>query len=143
MNPLPSAADAALTHDDVVSIRVRADYSHLATLRGIARTVAHNAGLDIDEAADLALAMDEIASILIGHADPASDLVCRFNQSDTVLTVSVAGSTRTVVPDKSGTFSWFVLQSLVDSVEMTQTETGMDQHSLQFTLEKELRQAVV
>ena len=79
MIPLSSPTETELTHDSIASLRVRASYSQLPTLRGITRTVANNTGLDVDGTADLALAMDEVASILIGHAIPSSDLTCRFD----------------------------------------------------------------
>lgn len=141
MIPLSSPTETELTHDSIASLRVRASYSQLPTLRGITRTVANNTGLDIDGTADLALAMDEVASILIGHAIPSSDLTCRFDTVGRTLRTVVSVIAHSEIPDKSHSFGWFVLEALVDSVRLEQSEIDADGHiTLTMTLEKGLPQ---
>ena len=106
--------------EPAVEVRVRADPRQLAILRGIAATMATQCNFDLDEIADVRLAVDEASSLLIVRAQPDSTLQCSFLVAPGSLWVAVAAHTTGADTGSRRGFGWHVLNTLTDSIEMTQ-----------------------
>lgn len=108
----------------VVELRVRADPRQLPVLRAVAATIAMQENFDLDAVADIRLAMDEACTRLIMRAANDAILLCRFQHIDRTLRVAVSTTlgTETWGTENPGqrTFGWHVLNTLTDSVDMTQ-----------------------
>jgi len=89
----------------------------LRLLRATARTVIAHHDPAPDDVADLVLAVDEAAGILLAHAQPSSHITCIFDL-DAVGSLRMHLSTTTLRPIVMHTTSWpwVFLQSLVDDV---------------------------
>lgn len=97
----------------MVLLMVPADGAYLGVLRTAAAGLAARLHFTLDEIEDLRIAVDEACAMLIGLADPAEELRCRFALDGEQLGVEVAVSAApaAAVPDTS-TFAWKVLQAL-------------------------------
>lgn len=104
-----------------VALRVHADLGLLPLLRATAETVAVLADFDLDSAADVKMAVDEVCSELIGAA--VGDLACSYDIVGDGLRVRIDAVTGTdTVPDEQG-FGWHVLTILTDSLRVTRAAT--------------------
>lgn len=99
-----------------VEFTVRADSGHLPVVRAIAEAICLSAGCDLDQTADIKLAMDEACCNLLAGAVHGSHLTCRFAGDGDTMQISITSTDATTTPVTSG-FGWFVLQSLTDSVD--------------------------
>lgn len=120
--PLPSTDPARDPSAPPVELRVRADPTQLAIVRGVAATVAGQLDFGVDSIADLRLAVDEACSHLIVRGGGASDLVCTFTPTDNGVVVTATASTTTVEPTVRKSFGWHVLNTLTDSVGIDQSD---------------------
>ncbi|WP_336874484.1 anti-sigma factor [Rhodococcus qingshengii] len=104
------------------SLSVSATPDQLPILRSLVRTVAAHYALSLDELSDLVLAVDEAATILIGHALTSSALTCTFNPGTDPAAVRVMLSTSTTgqITTSTSSFGWHVLEILVDGVVLEQ-----------------------
>ncbi|SCC70539.1 MULTISPECIES: ATP-binding protein [Rhodococcus] len=89
----------------------------LRLVRATARLVIAHHNPTPDDLADIVLAVDEAANTLLAHAHPSSHITCIFDL-DAVGSLRVHLSTTTQKPIVMHTTSWtwLVLQSLVDDV---------------------------
>ena len=104
------------------SLSVSAIPDQLPVLRSLVRTVAAHYALSLEGLSDLVLAVDEAATILIGHVLPSSALTCTFD-ADTdpaALRVMLATSTTGQITTSTSTFGWHVLEILADAVVLEQ-----------------------
>ncbi|MBX9152109.1 ATP-binding protein [Rhodococcus qingshengii] len=104
------------------SISVSATPDQLPVLRSLVRTVAAHYALSLDGLADLVLAVDEAATILIGHALPSSTLTCAFDpETDpTAVRVTLSTSAPSQITASTSSFGWHVLEILTDAVVLEQ-----------------------
>lgn len=107
-----------------VELRVLADADQLPVLRALAATIALHEDFDLDEVADIRLAMDEVCTRLINHATAGAELVCRLQYTAPALQVSVSTTTRTTETAAARSFGWHVLEALTDSVSMHAERTA-------------------
>ncbi|MDG3010800.1 ATP-binding protein [Rhodococcus sp. D2-41] len=98
-----------------VEFTVPADAGHLPVVRAIAEAICLTAGCDLDQTADIKLAMDEACCNLLAGAVHGSQLVCTFEGEAAAMRVSITSTEATTTPVTTG-FGWFVLESLTDSV---------------------------
>ncbi|MCQ4122513.1 ATP-binding protein [Rhodococcus tibetensis] len=110
------------TPGSLVELRVTAEFDQLPVIRAVAETLAALANFGADEVADIKLAADEIASELIGAVVSDVDYVTlSFVTSDSALAVTVAARIAAGhVPDR-GAFGWHVLETVTDSVTVTES----------------------
>lgn len=104
------------------SLSVSATPDQLPVLRSLVRAVAAHYALSLDGLSDLVLAVDEAATILIGHALSSSTLMCAFD-GDTdpaALRVMLATSTTGEITTSTSSFGWHVIEVLVDAVVLKQ-----------------------
>lgn len=104
------------------SLSVSATPDQLPVLRSLVRTVAAHYALSLDGLSDLVLAVDEAATILIGHALSSSTLTCAFDGDTDPAAVRVMLSTPTTgqITTSTSSFGWHVLEILVDGVVLEQ-----------------------
>lgn len=103
-----------------VHVRVAADLAQLPVLRAIAETIALLADFTLDEVADIRLAVDEVASVLILGSPGHGDLCCDFTVDPTGMAVRVWTTWAAAgLPDEHS-FGWHVLRTLTDSITATQ-----------------------
>ena len=102
------------TRATAVQVRVDADLSQIVMLRALAETVALIAGFDVDEVADLRVALDESATCLVLGAVPGSLLRCEVLADDFRITVTVRGVCVDSAPMDPTGFGWHVLHSITD-----------------------------
>ncbi|MBS3693928.1 ATP-binding protein [Rhodococcus qingshengii] len=104
------------------SLSVSATPDQLPVLRSLVRTVAAHYALSLDGLSDLVLAVDEAATILIGHALSSSTLTCAFDEDTEPAAVRVMLSTPTTgqITTSTSSFGWHVLEILVDGVVLDQ-----------------------
>lgn len=110
-----------------VELRVVADAEQLPVVRAVAETLAVLGDFTLDDIADIKLVVDEVCSELIAGALPGAELTCAFTVSESGIRIS---SSSVLVPDqvpKSDSFGWHVLQTLTDSIAMSEqsTQSGM------------------
>ncbi|NLG54508.1 MAG: ATP-binding protein [Rhodococcus sp.] len=108
----------------VVELRIRATPDQLPVLRALASTIAIHENFDLDAIADIKLAMDEICTHLIVRSTEDAQLVCRLQSLVGTLRVSVSTTTNELDDFSPHSFGWRVLETLTDSVEISQEPTG-------------------
>ncbi|MBN6041919.1 ATP-binding protein [Amycolatopsis sp. 195334CR] len=119
---LSGQIDALLTEH--VELSVPARLEHLPLLRMLAEAVATKEDFDLDSIADFKIAVDEVASWLVHHADVGSSVSCRYRLSAGELSVSVSAPTADqAVPETDG-FGWHVVKTVTDSASYRVTEQG-------------------
>ncbi|EME17199.1 ATP-binding protein, partial [Rhodococcus qingshengii] len=104
------------------SLSVSATPEQLPVLRSLVRTVAAHYALSLEGLSDLVLAVDEAATILIGHALPSSTLTCAFDADTDPAAVRVMLSTSTTgqITTSTSSFGWHVLEILAEAVVLEQ-----------------------
>lgn len=118
MTTLPTDLHAGSTIPTLACIRVRAAADQLSTLRGMTCNIAYNHGFDVDGVADLELAIDEAASMLIALAAPGTDITCTFTAPENALRIAVSATSTTGQPAGKAPSVGLCSKSLTDSVEL-------------------------
>jgi anti-sigma regulatory factor (Ser/Thr protein kinase) len=120
----PSTAPSAAA----VELRVAARLENLAMLRVLVGAVGTFADLDLDTVADLRLAVDEACTQLIRAATPDALLtvVVDPREDSVVVDASIDCDAREVVAP--GSFSWHVLTSLTDDVQICDNGITLSAH---------------
>ncbi len=78
MRVITCAFGAPATETTTVAVRIPADARHLALIRGMADTVCLVADVPLTAAADIRLAINEAATMLLVGCVPGSTLGCEF-----------------------------------------------------------------
>ena len=101
---------------DEVRLSFEADTRNIAVARTVAAAMAARADLPVDQLEDARLAVDEVVSQIIVAAPAGAVVVCIMSAEPGSLsiTVSAPGSQE---PSRT-TFSWTVLNALVDSLDV-------------------------
>ena len=101
---------------DDVRLSFEADTRNIAVARTVAAAMAARADLPVDQLEDARLAVDEVVSQIIVAAPAGAEVVCIMSAEPGSLsiTVSAPGSQE---PSRT-TFSWTVLNALVDSLDV-------------------------
>jgi len=102
---------------NAVEIRVAARLDNLALLRTVAAAIGAYERLDDVGVADLRLAVDEACTYLISLAVPNAPLMVVIDPTDVDLAVEVSVPGIDDHALSSGSFSWYVLNSLAEQVE--------------------------
>jgi serine/threonine-protein kinase RsbW len=104
---------------DEISLELPADSRFLGTLRGLARSLAAQCDLTVDEVEDVQMAIDEAFVLLIPYAsDDESSITAEFALATGQVDIEVSlPSQSTDEPDQSG-LSWTVLEALTDKVKV-------------------------
>lgn len=115
--------------DDIVAgveVRIPATPAQLSTLRAVAADLAMRHDFHLDAIADLRMAVDEAATTLIGRAATNTTLTCRFLPGDDGISVSVSVRSTDGGALRKDTFSWRVLRTLADAVQVEISQDDVD-----------------
>lgn len=108
---------AAERHGErLIELRVAPRLENLTVLRTLVGAAGALANLDLDTVADLRLAVDEVCTQLIRSASPGATLVVVVDPGGEDFVVRASALCETDEVLARGSFSWFVLTSLVDEV---------------------------
>ena len=104
----------------VIELRTPAEASQLAPIRGVSAALAGQCNMDLDQIADLQLAVDEACSTLVRIALAGTEIICRFRLSAEHFRFSaVVATTRSDVDwPYERRFGWHVLRTLTDELEL-------------------------
>lgn len=115
--------------DRAVELRVLAEFDQLPVIRAVAETLAMLVDFNLDEVADIKLAIDEVCSELIAGAVEGADLRCLFHvTADTALRVTVSVRVLDGYALRRDGFGWHVLETVVDAIsvrEPTESAPGV------------------
>ncbi|WP_405493134.1 anti-sigma factor [Nocardia sp. NBC_00511] len=100
-----------------IEVRVRAEAGQLFMLRAVAETVLLSADFTLDVVTDVRVALDEVATALIGTAVPDSALDCEFHYDADAIGVAVRALTESGAGPVEGGLGWHMLEALTDAVE--------------------------
>lgn len=106
-----------------LSVAATADQLHILRALVQSRCVHHD--LAPDAVADLVLAVDEAASTLVHLTVTCSTLTCTVGAEPGGVSVILTGTTSTRIDTSKTSFSWFVLQNLVDGVALEQCPSAV------------------
>jgi serine/threonine-protein kinase RsbW len=110
---------------EVIEVRLPAAPTHLPVLRTFAADLAARLDFNLDEVADLRMAVDEACAGLVARAVTATQLSCAFQLAPDALLVIAAAQTTDGVPPARDTFGWRVLTALVDTVDTEADSDGL------------------
>ena len=113
----PIASSSPDIDGDVIEVRLPAAATHLPVLRTFTADLAARLDFNLDEVADLRMAVDEACSGLVARAVTATKLICSYRIEDDALWVIAAAQTTDGAVPARDTFGWRVLTALVDKVE--------------------------
>ncbi len=119
----PIAATA--TGGEIIEVRLPAAPTHLPVLRTFTADLAARLDFNLDEVADLRMAVDEACAGLVARAVGASQLICAFELESDSLWVTAAAHTTDGKPPARDTFGWRVLTALVDTVDTSAADDGL------------------
>ena len=101
-----------------VELRLPADSAYASVLRTTTAGLAARLDFTIDDIEDLRIAVGEANAMVLEHADPGTDLVCRFFLAPGEMTVVVSVSAASApVPDLDS-FAWQVLTTLATTADL-------------------------
>jgi len=118
------AASSPEADGELIEVRLPAAPTHLPVLRTFTADLAARLDFNLDEVADLRMAVDEACSGLVARATKSSQLVCSFSIEPEALWVIASAQTTDGAPPSRDTFGWRVLTALVDTVETDADSTG-------------------
>jgi anti-sigma regulatory factor (Ser/Thr protein kinase) len=107
-----------LRSERTVELRVAPRLENLAVVRTLVGAVGTFEDLDVDKVSDLRLAIDESCTQLIRSATPDATLVVVVEPRDDVVVVQASAACSTAEVISPGSFSWHVLSSLTDDVQI-------------------------
>lgn len=104
-----------------VELRVRAEADQLPVIRAVAETLAVLSDFTLDDVADIKLVVDEVCSELIAGAVDEAELTCLFTVGDTAIRIVVTAELTAEGLPKKDSFGWHVLQTLTDSITLSES----------------------
>lgn len=118
-----SGTDAKPADAVEVAVAVPANLTDLPVLRSIAATVGTTLDFDIDAIADLRMAVDEMASMLMTRARDGARLSVQFSAAGDRVDVRAVVAAMDGVPVDQDSFGWTVLTTLARDVTASASET--------------------
>jgi serine/threonine-protein kinase RsbW len=101
---------------DVVQLTVPAAGAYLTVLRTATASLAARLDFTLEDIADLRIAVDEAAALLLVSALPGSALECVFTLGPSLMRVTVSVESLDGEPPSKDTFAWTVLSALAGEV---------------------------
>jgi len=120
-DPIPATA----ADGEVIEVRLPAEPTHLPVLRTFTADLATRLDFNLDEVADLRMAVDEACAGLVARAVKATQLSCAFRLEPDALLVVATARTTDGTPPARDTFGWRVLTALVDKVDTEAEPDGL------------------
>ena len=106
-----------------IHLRVPASADYVGLIRSTAGHVAARADLTIEQIDDLRLAVDEAFALLITNQPDTGEVSVSFLIHDAKLEIHLTGPAGGTDPDRTS-FSWTVLQALVNEVVTESSDRG-------------------
>ncbi|MEU7766644.1 anti-sigma factor [Nocardia sp. NPDC049190] len=135
MRVITDAFGARTAAGTTVSVRIPAAARHLAMVRGMADTVCLVADFPLDAAADIRLAISEIASMLIVDAVPGSLLGCAFTYSANRMDVRVDAVSEREVEVSGDPLTWELVRMLTSSIAVFRDPGATDAREYRTAIE--------
>lgn len=103
-----------------IRLRIPASSAWVVLARTTATACCARLDYDVDRLEDVRLAVDEVVGLLIGQADPGTDIACVFTPyDDGRLDIEVNATSDSGTLPPSDSFAWAVLTALVDDITTT------------------------
>lgn len=99
-----------------VELRLPAEGVYATIVRTTAAGLAARLDFTIDEIEDLRIAIGEASALVMPHADPEADLVCRFHLDAASMTVELETGAIDEPDADRDSFAWQVLETLAEDV---------------------------
>jgi serine/threonine-protein kinase RsbW len=103
---------------ETVVLAVPATTSYVATVRLASASLAARCDLTIDEIEDVRLAIDEVCTLLLPLARPASELSVRYSLSPGLISASVEVCADGSAKPDTDSIGWALLEALTDSISI-------------------------
>jgi serine/threonine-protein kinase RsbW len=120
-DPIPATS----ADGEVIEVRLPAAPTHLPVLRTFTADLAARLDFNLDEVADLRMAVDEACAGLVARAVKTTQLSCAFQLEPDALLVTAVARTTDGAPPARDTFGWRVLTALVDTVDTEADSEGL------------------
>lgn len=117
-----------------IAATLPADPANVAIARSVAATVGSAIDFDVDTIADLRMAVDEMASILITRAAGGSAIQLSFIAEDDLVTVTGTASAAEPGAIDQTAFGWAVLSALVRDITPETSRDADGRTTLSITL---------
>ncbi len=101
-----------------VELRLPADGAYAAVLRTLTAGLAARLDFTMDDIEDLRIAVSEAIAMVLGAADPGSDLVCRFRLEPGELRLECSTSSEAPGTPDYDSFGWQVLTTLTSEASV-------------------------
>jgi serine/threonine-protein kinase RsbW len=127
----------------MAELRIAATADQLPVLRDTMEAIALREDFDLDTVADLKMAADTAASILIERAPEDTELYCGFWRLPDRIRVTMNAASRETLPARDD-FGWHVLAVLTDDFEVEEDAADFEGHPtshIDFVRYKESRPA--
>ncbi|MFF2082741.1 anti-sigma factor [Nocardia sp. NPDC058176] len=121
-NPSDRSMAARQIRNTALGMTVKAEIGQLLMLRTVAEAAAMVAGFVMEEVTDLRVALDEIATCMMVHAVPETEIRCEFTADTAGMRVRVEGLTAVPNPIDDTGIGWQVLVASTDSLEIDGAE---------------------
>lgn len=118
------AASPRQMDGEVIELRVPASPAHLPVVRTLAADIAARLDFNLDDVADLRMAVDEACSVLVSRVSESQQLTCTFDLQPDILMFHASAYTNDGRPPARDTFGWQVLTALVDEADATADGQG-------------------
>ncbi|MFF2554760.1 ATP-binding protein [Nocardia sp. NPDC058058] len=106
-------------------MRVPAEASQLIMLRALAETVCLTADFDVSMVTDIRVALDEVATALVSHRVPGTELSCEFTYDELSIEVRINSVAETDAAFRVASMGWHLLQAITDDLN---TDVGPFDH---------------
>ncbi|WP_454197601.1 anti-sigma factor [Nocardia sp. Marseille-Q1738] len=126
MKVITCAFGAHAAETTTVAVRIPADERHLSLIRGMADTVCLVADLPLGAAADIRLAINEIATMLVAGAVPGSMLGCEFTYGTDRMSMRVDAIAATEDEVGGDPLSWELVRMLTSSLSISRDPFDAD-----------------
>lgn len=123
-DPAPHAVTSPGDSAPAVTLTLAARHDQLPVLRMLTEVVAMRNNCTLDQATDLKLAIDQISTLLISAAAPATEITCRYLVSDDTFRIVLTAVTETDWQPENGSLEWRILSALADSIDISEQPAG-------------------
>lgn len=125
--PQSDASKAVGSEPLPVTLSVPAQHSQLPVIRLLTEMVAMQAGCTLDQTADVKLAVDQVCTLLIDAAAPATEIVCRYQAVGDDFRITLTAETITQWRPTPGSLERRILESLTDMLTIRDESAGAEQ----------------
>lgn len=129
------------SHGETVSLRVPARPGQLTMVRALTETCLLIADLALDDVTDVQIAVDEIATMLIGAAVAGSSIECDFAFDDRRVSVRVVGTVVEREPINEYGLGWHVTRAVTEtlSADLGQFDIGQGGYPIAVRFDRMLK----